>query len=270
MPRYIPIDKTKNLTHGWSIPTELKSAKTDTIVPVQLDEIGKLLAHYLLVFVKKREGGYMLVALQSLCRDENVYLTPEGKTIFPVLPRHYQVYPFALKIVEKEGERGGVILFDHESGFYREKPDMSADENRFFTDEGEPSAAFASMLELLKKRQEMEQVTQAAVDALEEADLLVPFAIDTEGMEVDCTPLKGIYTIDQEKLQKLEGEQVEKLYQSHAFALAYAQLFSMPRLETLKYLYRVSRKKREKTDPGVVEAFFDSDNETIDIDWSKL
>ncbi len=270
MPSFKPLDRTKDRKHGWSVPTELLRASKDTVVPISIDEMGKLLAHYLFVFVKKRDRGYTFVALQSLCKEENAYLTPEGKSLYSAIPRHYLMYPFVLKIVEKDAERNVIVLFDHESGLYKKDPEEKDGDKRFFDDEGEPSESFSLIVKQLRHHQEMQKVTQSVVDALEAANLLVPFEIGTKGIDVACDSLKGLYMIDQNRLQNLEEKTVQDLYAKHAFSLVYAQLFSMSRVETLKYLYSVYRKKHIASDVDIVESFFDSDNETIDFDWSKL
>jgi len=271
MPSFIPIDKAKHRTHGWRIVQDLQFAARDTVVPVYIDEVSKLMPNYLFVFVRHQKETFSFSALQGLRLGQNVYLTDKGKSIVNVIPEYYMSYPFKLQLIQKKEEaRHAAVAIDIHSGLYCETPETEENAFTFFTEEGRPSEAFESVVKRLMHNRNMSEVTQAAVDAIAKEELLVPFTIDTKNMELDGEPLKGLYMIDQKKLQTLDTDSVQKLYKAHAFPLAYAQLFSMPRLETLKYLYTVYMKKKTSADTGVVEAFFDSDNETIDIDWSKL
>jgi len=77
------------------------------------------------------------------------------------------------------------------------------------------------------------------------------------------------------KLNELNPEELTELRDTQALTLAYAQLFSIVRLDRLEQLYKLHMEYRQKKDTKVkptenLDTFFDGGNETLSVDWSKL
>jgi len=148
MPTFKPIDRNEHKTHGWKLRTSMIAAQKESVVPVLITEAPKLLPGYAFAFVKDQNGSLVFVAIQGVHKDDNLYVLPDGRPAFAPTPRHYHAYPFALH--EAETEEGGMramLLFDHDSGLYRESPEPGNGEKRFFTDDGEVEPDVTKVLE---------------------------------------------------------------------------------------------------------------------------
>ncbi len=273
MSRFKPIDKNKHKTHGWKLRSSMISAQKDSVVPVLMTEVTKLLPGYAFAFVKDKQGKFVFVAIQGVHKDDNLYVSTEGKPLYTPTPRVYHTYPFVLHETEVEGKANVILLFDHESGLYRESP-SAEDEKRFFTDEGEVNPDIDRVLEYLTESEKWRKVTQKAVDAIVEADLLDKWDLGIKNLVPDKPMLHGFFRINIDKLSKLPPEALAQLRDEQALTLSYAQMFSVYRLEKLEMLYRLKYEKQEndnsKKELDDLDAFFDNESESLSVDWSKL
>lgn len=278
MPTLKPLDREIHRHHGWKLRTSMISALKDTVVPILITEVTKILPGYAFAFVKDRNGKFVFVAIQGLHQDENLYINEEGKPLFTPTPRYYHTYPFGMHEVEIDGKMKATLFFDHDSGLYREEPQVDKGEKKFITDEGEIDPDIEKVLEYLNESEKWRKITQNAVDALEEAGVIEPWSPSIENPDTKRQLLKGFHKINMENLNKLNGEEMTKLQNAQGLTVAYAQLFSIYRVEMLNKLYAVKKKQEEMSQASVknsnidnVDAFFGlDDGEDVSFDWSKI
>lgn len=268
------IDRRKDRNAGWMPRRNMSAAANDSVVRICIDEIPRLLPGYLFAFLREEDNRYRFIAVQAVHRGENLYVAPNGAPIYRPVPRVYHTYPFVLHTRQEEGNVTGTLLFDHSSGLYRESPDTPEGERRFFDEEGKVDPELQRLTDYLVDTKKWLDITQKATDALAEAKLLVPWNLGIESLEKDRPVLGGFYRVDLSRLNGLEDVTLAELAKSQALTLAYAQNFSMPRVETLRTLYRRRHEEKKSATANVndvdVEAFFSGGDDTIAFDWSKL
>lgn len=265
----IVINTKEHAAHGWKPAGSYVFASAQGTVPLLLAEVASALPYYPLAFQKERSGAFALVALQGLAANENLLLSAEGKWLTGYIPAHHRAYPFVLCKAKAGEEENGVLCFDNEGGLYRENPNSST-EQRFFDDEGKPQATLENIIGFLKQSDANRKLTAEAVAMLETYDLFEPWKADAQNA---AAPMQeGLYKISQSRLYTLDAEALERLQKSHALSLAYAQIFSMPRVAVLKNLHERNKQKEKKTAEAkemdnITSFFNESKNETIKFNF---
>lgn len=248
---------------GWRPATEFGFARQLPAIAAQLAELGPLTPNVPLAFARMGNDQYALVAVTGFADGRNQLVDDQGRWVLQYLPLELQSYPFTLQPLKQE-EGSPVTLgvaFNHASGLYRESPDPTAGEQRFFNDEGKPQPGFALITQMLQRRVTQQRMTQRAVKALQDAELLIPWQIQPREGQPDEVLPKGLYRVDEAKLNTLKGEALQTLHEAHALALAYGQLLSMSRLTVLQRLKDAHTARRQASattqpDPAVVEQVF--------------
>lgn len=246
MKTLVPLDPGKHLTHGWKRHDTHRFAGEDAIAPLLLAEVPTALTAYPLAFSPRGDGGYRLVTLQGLHEGENLMVVPNGRWAVGYIPSHYRGYPFSLREVVEGEERRGLLCFDHGSGLYREHPDPDQGEERFYDDQGQPTELVARLTDFLKQTLANKSLTDHAVDALEEAGLLMDWALPIDNPDPERPLLEGLKKIDQQALNALDGTALETLRKANGLPIAYAQIFSASRLGVLQKLYALHHPPAEE------------------------
>ncbi len=273
---FLILDPEKHRIHGFKPYETMHFAANDVCVPLVLAEIPVALAVYTLAFVKiEKSERFQLIALLGLHIGENLYVNTNGKWLADYTPSFYRGYPFSLQEQAISGERRNVICFDLQSGLYRENPDIQAGDLKFFDDKGQLQPVMQKLLTFFAQRAQNFKTTQVAVDALSEAELLVPWDLNVANPDPNRRLLRGLYCVDEVKLNALNSNLLPKLRDSNALSVAYAQIFSIPRTKILKNLYDL--KYSVKTLPGnltqkksINGLFGEPDKDSLKFDWSKL
>lgn len=237
MAEWVAIQKTTHQNARWENHTHYNFAKTNAVAPILLAELAQLLPYYPLAFVKTQATetqaeSFQLVALLSLQPNVNYYLNPEGKWRVPYVPSTFRSHPF--KLIAKSAEEF-VLCLDQTSEFFSLNGEASYSQPLFSVNNEQVALAepTAQVLNFLQQCQANETLTQQAVNALAEYNLIVPWNIERAAPETQAPPVavKGVYQIDPAALAQLSGEALAQLNQHKALEIAYAQLFSKPRLQ---------------------------------------
>jgi hypothetical protein len=264
-----PLESIRHRSHGWKRQDHFRFFVGDARAPLLLAELPAALPIYPLAFVRRPGGGYQLVAVQGLHDGENLYVTKSGHWVAPYVPAHYRGYPFALPDAVVEGERRGVLCFDHASGLYREEPNPAEGEERFFDDSGNRQPLVEGVLSFLSRTSANRRLTQGAVDAVAAEGLLVPWALVSDNPDPTRPLQQGLHRIDEKALNALGGKSLEVLRKANALAVAYAQIFSTARVDVLRRLYdaTVPRNAIENLD---LDALFGTGRtDTLQFNWDS-
>lgn len=224
MPTWQPLDPITHLEAGWFQFRDYRFAAHDQLAPLVMAEVTQVLPWYPVAFACNSQANrYHLVALLSLQPERNLYLSSEFKWQAPYVPSHYRGYPFALNA---EGQ----LCIDTDSGLFTETEQPGA--QPMFED-GELAELTAKVRQFHVQRQQALVLTQKLVDQLHQAELITPWAIKWQLKDTPQT-LKGYGGIDEARLRNLPPAQYAELAHTGALGLAYAQLFSQPRVKDLQ------------------------------------
>lgn len=258
MAEWVAIQKTTHQHARWENHTHYNFAQASAVVPVLLAELTQLLPYYPLAFVKtnetteaQAEEGFQLVALLSIQPNVNYYINTEGKWRVPYVPSTLRSHPF--KLVAKNAQEF-VLCLDQTSEFVsltgaasHTQPLFNASNENATSETLELAESVAQVLNFLQQCQANQQLTQQAVNLLAKHNLITPWKIEqaADNPQAAATPVNGVFQINTEALQKLSGDALTELNQHHALELAYAQLFSKPRLQAFTGLSNLRQQEQQ-------------------------
>jgi hypothetical protein len=171
-------------------------------VPVFPDEFRSLQAHYPIVFQKSGDGtGLQPIAMLGFEPGQNLFLGPQGWDAH-VLPMAIERQPFLI------GRDGDELLVHVDM----DSPRIGSTEGEpVFLPQGGATDYLDRVNSLLLAIHEGVQRTPVFVNALLERDLLESFVLDAELPDGSQSRLAGLYTINEEKLARLPGSELEAL-----------------------------------------------------------
>ena len=213
----------------WKHVTDYAFVAEDAGIPLVGAELGKA-ALAMPIGLIKIDAGYQLVAITSLQPGTNLYVAPDGKWLGGYIPAALRGYPFQL--AQQEGAGEFILCINEASGLVVESVE---DGNAFFDDQDQPTQGIKDILNFLIKIKANRDVTQGAVNALADAGLITPWQINLKQGE-KVVPVKGLYSVDEAALNKLDDEDFLAVRKAGGLAIAYAQLFSMNQLTVLERL----------------------------------
>lgn len=227
MPDIRPIDATAHADMGFAPSSDYLHSRARDRVPLLIAEVPTALMLYPLGFSEGPEGLH-LVAVLGARAGQNDCLGDGGRWRTGYVPSQLRAFPFA-PVASDNGAPG--VGFDHDSGLWRDTPDPARGDIRFFDIDGQPAAALQRAEAFLRQSVENRAITDAAVRELAKAGLLVPWQFPDAVS--DGTPPEGLLRVNQKALHALAPETLAHLMRANALALAYAQIFSVPRLNIL-------------------------------------
>jgi len=201
---------------------------------VYATEISELHKEFPLVFYKRPDGQIQLHAILGLEKDENLYVGENGWTT-RFVPALLARGPFSLGYKKPEDENSEkqepVICVD-------------MDDPRVNTDRGEDVflqfGGEAPYLNYVKKAlQAIDSgmyFDKTLFSLVESMDLLEPVSINIKLSNVEEVNFNDYYTVNQEKLAKLDGASLAELSQYGVLSLLYFVLSSMGNFQALMEL----------------------------------
>lgn len=158
---------------------------------------------YPILFIQSSTGVLTPVALLGLREKQNLFLSESGWDA-PYIPLMIERQPFLIG----DSPNGRVIHVDMDS------PRVSKTEGiRLFTDEGANTDYLERVSNVLGAINEGMAGIPAFVDALLEHELLAPFSIDIQYRDGGKFKFAGFHTIQEERLEKLDGAAIGKLHE---------------------------------------------------------
>ncbi len=234
MVKLVVVDREKHAGKGWRQPTGYAYAATQAVIPLLGAEFASAALAMPIAFVEQA-GRYMAVGVMSPTPGRNLFIGPSGQWLGGYVPASLRGYPFLL--LRAEGGEKMILCVDEDSGLI---VDADADTQKFFEEDGAPSAAVTATVNFLQQLEHSRVVADLAVATLAEAGLFAPWpltvVVDNQPQEV-----KGLHRVDEAKLAALDDEAFLKLRKSGALPLAYMQLLSMGQVALFTQLSRLQQ-----------------------------
>jgi hypothetical protein len=260
MSQYKLIKSDTNKNSGYLKKRDYFFAQNDHFVPIVTEELAQIATNLPLCFIQDENGKFILGVMQSLIEDKNFLVHPSGKWFTGYVPAHYRAYPFAL-FNSDSGE--SILGIDLASGLFKEN--TTADTTRFFTDTGEYEDFIKKLLHFLELKDKGLQKTQNAVDTIASVGILTPWEISIVEESGEKRKFKGMYRIDEAKLNDLLPAEFLKL--RGVLSVIYTVLLSEHKLSNLTKLYNLHKKFEKEEAPKQEEfdldKFFAEQNDTL-------
>ena len=263
MSELIPISQETHAGLRWSRPTSFAFAAGDHLMPLGLKEMQKAAIGLPAGFINLQDK-YLLIAIQGLRNGENLVVDDAGKWLAAHLPDAYQGFPFRMARIDRNRYQ---ICAQQESEFIRAVDDAPTEARKwrpFFDEEGNLEQFLGDLVKKMQRHAADLAAAERATAKLAELELIKEWEI-TAG-EVDApVQVKGLHTIDQERLAGLDGDSLAAMRDCDALYLAYAQLLSGYHMPALVEIARRRWKKSEEP-----ELDFGEIDETGNISFDNL
>jgi hypothetical protein len=211
--------------HGtWKARSVEKAAWVGTqhAIPLTVDEFAQAQRFFPIVF--SAGDSPVPLALLGLNEGVNVYFDSEGTLAEDVyVPAYIRRYPMLLAKLRPDAEEMS-LCFDPSA-------DLMGDfeEGQALFENGEPSEHTKGLLDFCQKFEEAGARTQAFMEELAKADLLMDgeVAIQQNTQEGQPYIYRGFKMVNQEKLRAIDGEKLKQWNEIGLLPLVFAHLFSL-------------------------------------------
>lgn len=232
MRRYVPVTLDRHSSLAWKRFDDFGFCSADHTAPIVLAELAKASVSMPVGFTRSDEG-YQLAVLLGIEGSPNLFVTQSGRWVGSYVPASFRGYPFTLVPSSVQGE--AILSVDEDGPCVGPAGGLEWDQ-AFFTSQGKVAQLVSQIVWFLKQVHASEEATHAAVAALDEQGLIVPWALSLE-TAAGLRGLHGVYRVDDEKLARLGGDALEALHRAGALMLAHAQILSMQKLDLLQQLF---------------------------------
>jgi len=231
MPTFVALDNQQHKSLKVSTQTIEAQGAEERMVPVVLSEFLKLAVHYPIAFTKNMETGkFLCVALLGFEEKENLFWQNNSwDSIYT--PLNIMRQPFFIG-----NDNGtGVICINSES------PCLSTQEGEaIFDGDGADASYLQKIKVMLAELLQGEAQTAEFIQSLLELKLIMPMALDITFANQQEQRVEGLYTIDEDQLAGLSGEQLLLLQQKEYLKPIYTMIVS------LSHIYALIHKKNQR------------------------
>ena len=195
-------------------------------------EFGDVQSNYPILFRKNPETGeFNSFAMLGFQKDENLFLNVDGWADV-YIPAALAKGPFVIGFQNQESlgksDREPVINIDMEDI----RVSNTGGERLF--DENDKLTPYAQkIMTILSGIHQGIEYSKQMFQTFSELDLIEPVTIDVQFDNSEKVQLNGCYTIHEEKLKSLNGEQLEKLNKSGFLQAAYLAIASLNNIKKL-------------------------------------
>lgn len=227
MAQWVPISKERHGGLHYQPVTTYKHAASLTVVPVVLAEFVRVVAVYPLVLVRREDGSFGLCALLGLEPGRNLFVdSSDARWRADYIPAAVRAYPFRLAPGSEPNQ--WALCVDEDAGVLHEGPLGSP----LFDEDGQPASWVRQVLSFLQQLVENERHTAAACAALQASGLIVSWPLTLRTPQGDRS-VEGLFQVDEEALHQADGSTLQKLRDTGALAVVYAQRFTAWHVHTL-------------------------------------
>lgn len=234
MVNFVPVSRERHRGKGFRRPADYAFSATQAVVPLVGVELAQAAIAMPIAFIEQSRH-YLPVAVMSPAPGRNLFVAPNGQWLGSYIPAALRSYPF--RLLRAEGSEKAVLCIDEDGGWV---VNVDADTEKFFEEDGSPSATLKPIMEFLEQIEQSRLQTDTAVGALADAHVIHPWPLT---VTVDNRPQKvdGLHCIDEAALNGADSETFLMLRQSSSLVVAYAQLMSMQNVAKLASLARTQQ-----------------------------
>ncbi len=263
MSKLVPISENTHAGLRWRKPPNFRFAAGDHLMPLGLKEMQKAAMGLPSGFIKL-QGKFLLVAVQGLRNGESLVVGEAGEWLAAHVPESYFGYP--IRMYRLDAERCQVCALGETElvGKAEDIPDEAKGWQRFFDEDGALDESVSELAGRMRRHASDLAAAERATAKLAELELIGEWEI-TAGEEEATVHVKGFYTVDQERLARLDGESLAAMRDCGALYLAYVQLLSGHHMPALIEIARRRWKKSEER-----ELDFGEIGETGNISFDNL
>jgi hypothetical protein len=204
-------------------------------------EFRNLQRQYPIFFIKNpNDGQFEAVAMFGVEDGENLFLDEYGWNA-SYIPLNIMRQPFLIGFQEKE--RGGETVREPVITVDLDSPRVSLEQGEpVFLEHGGNSDYLEQINSILKVLYQGISGSKPFFDTLTELDLIESFVLDVQLDDGSEHRLAGFYTINEDVLRELDGEQLERLNRKGHLEAIYMAIASMSNISNLLEIKNDQRK----------------------------
>ena len=238
----VPVDRKRLRDLGVSKESCKHFASKLNTAPLNIIEFFHALPYFPIAFVQQKNNSYMPCAVLGLSASENLFVDIKGNWLDDVYsPAYIRRYPFITEAISADeldinDQELRKPIFVDEVALVKDAPALFI-ANGVATHEWEVIESFVS--EYISA----ERLTLSFTQRLDSLKLLEPFDAQIHPDKGDVVRLKGLYRVNENKLNNLPEKTVKELMQSGELSRIYAHLISLENFA--KLLDRSARRKQQ-------------------------
>jgi hypothetical protein len=197
------------------------------MLPVVVTEFAKLVVQFPIAFTKNADTGqFVCICLLGFDVGENLFWhAAKFDSIYT--PLNIVRHPFFVGQDKQTGE-DYVVCIDEQS------PTLSSDNGHAIFDEhGQATHYLHEAQQILAQLLQGEKATEDFIACLLKHNLLVPFKLDITFADHSEKQIKGLYSVDEEKLGQLSPAILSELMAADYLSAIYTQLASLGQIYAL-------------------------------------
>lgn len=203
---------------------DARFASKNQAVPLLVTEFPESCLEYPIVFSKGNEGQWLALALTGLSADVNAFVDAKGVWNARFVPASVRRYPFILA----EGANNQLSL----------AADMSAAQlgqqgEPLFDEQGQPTEIARNVMQLLGEFQAQAKLTEAVVQKLDEAQLLIQQSLQVRLGDGRSAAVDGVWIVDEKKLRELPDDKILAWFKGGELTAIHAHMLSLRNLVPL-------------------------------------
>jgi len=216
----VPLDREEFKDFRLSEDTSYAFAARVNSVPVTGDEFTIAGREYPIVFVSGENDQYMPAVMLGVKSDENLYVSPGGAWLGRYIPLYVRQYP--LMAATMPGDERLTVCVD------RDYIGLEGRGEPLFDDQGNESVWLAEGARGAAEYHMRMQKTVAFCQRLASLDLFVPLDPELKNTKTgDVTLIKGVYGVDENRLNHLSDRDAVDLFRQGDLARIYLHLASL-------------------------------------------
>ena len=215
---------------GWNARTVDKApwVGKQHAIPLTVEEFPLAQRDFPIVF--SAGSNPVPLALMGLNEGVNVFFEEDGTPIDQCyVPAYVRRYPFLLARIDQNSENMS-LCFDPSTNLLGD-----FDEGNALFDGDQPTEHTKNLLQFCERFEEAGVRTQAFMEELKKADLLMDGEVAIQRNDTPDQPFvyRGFKIVNQEKLRDLRGDQLRTWNQNGLLPLIFAHLFSLDLMRTI-------------------------------------
>lgn len=205
----------------------IKVAKDHHLINLKVSEVGNAVTSFPVFITKVSQAtDWAISAITSFELSKNLFVK-DGEWQATYTPTGMQTYPFFL-MNAPEGENKFTVGIDEENSAF------SKDEGEALFDENDKASLYLSRVTAILEGDINNEVhTYHFTKKLEELELIKPMDLSVQYGDGSINTLKGLNTIDEEKLQNLDIEELDNLRKKGYLGPVYGMLMSIFQLNVM-------------------------------------
>lgn len=228
MTNIVPLNSTKHLNTEIKESKNFSRFKTQSLIPVVVQEFAVLATEFPIVFVKNdKNGQFAPIAMMGIKNNVNLYCQTKNWQS-AVTPIGFRNAPLSLMKASSNSEEA-IVFIDEESDLV-----SSSNGNKLFDASGEQSEYLKKRSNDLMNLANFTQQTEAITAYFANLKLLAPKQLSVKLN--DNNPqvnIDGVFIIDEEALNKLSIDEFLAIKNKGLLPLIYAHLTSLHQIGRL-------------------------------------